>query len=137
MHRLRQCSVVRLIVLPFTLTLWLAACSRWVPLETRPPPSDRLAGADVVRVYLNDGRVIELEHGVEVVGDSLIGYLERPRPYVSEPKGRTAIPLAEIDRLEEKQPKAGATALVIAGSILGGLLIIGAIAYAIDPPFGS
>lgn len=55
MRFFRQSTFLRLVVLPFTLILFLSACYKWVPIQSTPPIPSQVESADVLRVYLTDG----------------------------------------------------------------------------------
>jgi len=55
MRHLRRSAFLRLVVLPFTLTLFLAACHKWVALEPPYSPAIEAAGAiEQMRVNVDD-----------------------------------------------------------------------------------
>jgi len=112
-----------LFVLPFTLTLFLSACQKWVPIQSAPPISSQVESTDVLRIYLTNGRVVELEHDTHIDGDSLIGFRERPGTFTRDPVGRTAIALDDIERLEEKRGDKESTGAILGGALIGLVLV--------------
>lgn len=103
--------------------LWLGttACATWPEIESSPgaPPSaETLAEADQIRVVTTDGRKIELEHGVRVVGDSLVGWRVAPGRQRPQPEGREAIALDDIETIRQRKGQPALTVLAVAGGVL-------------------
>ncbi|HSM08766.1 MAG TPA: hypothetical protein VLA33_07080, partial [Gemmatimonadota bacterium] len=58
MTTLRSSSFLRLFVLPFVLSFWVSACSRWVDLEPPYGPAIKAAQTDEWRVTANGQRMV-------------------------------------------------------------------------------
>lgn len=115
----------RLVVLG-AMVVWLgtSACATWPEIESSPPRQEALASAGRIRVLTTDGRKIELEHDVRIVGDSLIGWREAPERLRPEPEGREAIALADIESIRRRQGQPVLTGVVIVGGTLLGFSLI-------------
>ena len=108
------------------LVAWLPGCTGWQTLATtQPVPKQE---QQRLRVTLLDGRRLELDK-TSVVGDSLIGFTPgdglTESGWVKRQPARTAVLLAEIVKMEDRQVSAGESlgGVFLAG--LGGLAFLG------------
>jgi hypothetical protein len=95
------------------LTLYLPACSRWMEQSQPVPQVVAEKRPNEVRLYLADGRVVELRRP-HVVGDSVVGQ-ERPGRSAATgdlPYARAAYALEDVQRFEMKEADTGKTWLV-------------------------
>ena len=133
MHRVRRSVFVRSFLLPFALLIWLAACTKWVPLK--PPVEQAIAESKpgTVRVTLADGGLVTVKEP-RVSRDSLVGLCEQPSYWESgklERDARSAgIPLEAVERIEEQRSNPVATV----GLVLGITFVVLAIAAAVAGP---
>lgn len=125
MQRIRQCSFVRSVLLPFALTLWLSGCHKWVeipaPYEWSVPAID----PGEVRATLSNGAQVTLDNP-EVVRDTLLADWESASR--SGSVGRTTrLPLTDISKIEARQSDPLATvglALGVTVVTLGALVTL-------------
>ncbi len=119
-HRRRS-----LIVLGATL-IWFGSsgCATWPEIESSPPREEALVNAEQIRVRTTDGQRVKFEHDVRIVGDSLVGWRHAPRTPHSEPEGREAIALADIESIRRRQAQPVLTGIaIVGGAILGAALV--------------
>ena len=125
MNGIRGSQVLRTLLLPFLLTAWLAACSKWV---TVAPPETVLTeqaaqpegGRDRLRLFDGDERVAEGRLR-ELTPDSVLIYDDAtPRKVARE----------EITKVEVQKANNVASAGVFLGVLAGlaGLLLVVALA---------
>ena len=118
MRHLRRSAFLKLVVLPFALTLFVSACHKWVPLE--PPVSQALAVEsptllpNPTRITLNDGQRITLEDAT-LSADSVVGTRERRSE--ASPIRRVRIALEDVSDVERKKAKVGESVLLGVGVI--------------------
>lgn len=122
MKHLRRSTFVRLVILPFTLTLWLTACSSYRTLS--PPYEQSISDEDpgTVRVTMNDGSRWEISEPI-VTADSLVGadndsWDRDSRAYTR----RVSIGLGEVSEVEFKKSDISTPAAVGLG-LLGVLVV--------------
>ena len=122
MRFLRRSALLRLFVLPFTLTLLLGACQKWVPLE--PPVSRALAEEhpNPVRLTLTESEERVEFHAWRVEADSIVG--------VTMNGQNASVPMKDVEAVEAQETSAGKSALM-AGGLVVGLAAIGAALVAI------
>ncbi len=119
MLNFRRSPLLRRVVLPLTLLAFLSACHKWVPLE--PPLAQAITEGEpgTVRVTLSDGwhRVLKEPH---ISGDSLVAFEEGKEPQT------VALPLEDLQRVEEKRANTPATVGLVVGSLAAayGVLIL-------------
>lgn len=113
-----------------TMILWIAtsACHGWVPLETSPAAAEEVESGDQLRIYTKNGRETRLFHGFELTADSLVGFTGRRHADMSS--YRIAIALEDIERIEARQAKSGATLAVVLGAGLLVAALAGSAAFA-------
>lgn len=125
------------------LALMISGCSTWQPL--REPVAEAVAGPkpeNHVLIHTKAGARIELEIQ-EVTADSLRGwaYGRNPRAKQAEPTREYGQPLslalADIARIESRQPDAGLTALAVLGIVGVVVAAIGAVALSQMEILGS
>ena len=85
-----------------------------------------------VRVTMTDGERETLLDPV-VTNDAISGREDKERRH-GDPAVPLVIPLDQVSKLEAVDKNTGATAALVVGATLGGLLLISAIVYAADPP---
>jgi len=97
---------------------YLAACTSW-RVQSLTPES---AGAThrEMRVTGPDGNLLVL-HDARMVGDSVIGYTDRPIIGWTEHGGRAALPLTQVTRAETRGFDAVKTTLLVLCA--GGLVL--------------
>jgi hypothetical protein len=122
MKHLRRSAIVRFLILPFTLTLSVTACTRYRTVEHVAPYE--MLKEDVPRrvtLIMTDGSRIVLRHP-RVDGDSIFGigtaYDERNIAIDDS----VSIALAEIGHVEEQEQK---PAYTILGWVLIPLVVVG------------
>lgn len=99
------------------LLLGLTGCiNHWQPQEGPPALIVNRSSAPQFRVMRKDGSRVTVEHG-RVEGDSLIGSLE-PGGAWPAPASRVAIPLSDIQSIDEKEPD------IVASVALGALVTL-------------
>lgn len=107
------------------LVLWsLSACASW---QTGAPPT-RAATYEtpLVRVYQNDGRPVVIHRPV-VLGDSLHGWSADPdRTPLPDP---VSIALADVVRVEQREPDGRRSAALLAG-VAAGVVAVGGLMWA-------
>jgi len=109
MKYLRRSAFLRLVVLPFTLLVFLSACHKWVAVETNVVSPTELSSP--VRVTLTDGEEIKLED-VTVTPDSLFGKRNgTPRSI--------RIALDDVAEIEEEKSNPLATVGLAIGVVIG------------------
>ena len=91
------------------LLVFTVGCHSWSTIE----PGE-VASHDLVRVTLRDDGEQAINEP-RVVGDSIEGEHERKA---------TTIPLEEVTKIESRSTNVAGTILVVAGSALGGLILI-------------
>ena len=98
------------------ITILLTGCHtmRPVDLNTSKPLATLVAPKDFVRVWMRDGRVIEMQVS-EVEADALVGKEQR-------------LPFKDIERLERRGISATRTTLLIVG--IGAAVVLGIGIYA-------
>jgi len=98
----RRSAFLRLFVLPFTLTLWLAACASYKTLSQPYAESIATENPDVVRITLLDETQIDVAKP-RCVGDTLVGFdnesWDRERRVYAHGIGGA---LADVSSIEEK-----------------------------------
>ncbi len=115
----RRSSFLRLVVLPFALTLWLSACYKWTALETS---GDSTELPSPVRLTLTDGRQFELE-GATIVGDTIVG-MRRGSDQPGQIAEQVRLSVAEVQKAEHKEKDELATAAALSPvALLLGILI--------------
>lgn len=109
------------------LFLWVTGCTSYKQIEIGD-----VGQYGRVRVTLTDGERETLLDPV-VTNDSIGGREDKQRRH-GDPVAPMVIPLDQVSKLEAVDKNTGATAALVVGAILGGLLLISAIVYAADPP---
>ncbi len=106
-----------LLVLPFVLALPAGACHGW-NAQTSPAPEVVAAqnGRGTVRVIRRDQSVLVLANP-QVAGDSIVGT-------AGNPPVRTAVALADVQRVDTRSVNAWKTG----GLVFGTLLVVSAVA---------
>lgn len=135
MRHFRCSAFVRLVVLPFLLTVWLSACTSYVAME---PPVDRSIAKEEpnhARVTLKDGSRIVVAHP-RIEADSLFGfdadsYDRRERAYTDS----VHIALEEVARVEVRKFDALKTIGIPIG--LFGLAMFACVSRGDSGKFGS
>lgn len=110
---------MRLRAAPLAALLALAACTSWRP-QTAPAPQVVQANASgTVRVTRRDQSVLVLRHP-QMVADSIVGD-------AGDPPRRTAVAMADVERIDAKKVSAARTGgLGIGVIVLGTIVLIGA-----------
>jgi len=75
MRYLRRSAFLRVVVLPFTLTVWLSACTSYVTMDRPFEQSFAQEEAGHLRVTLDDGSQLVVRHP-QIKDDSLVGFAE-------------------------------------------------------------
>jgi hypothetical protein len=96
----------------------LGGCVRW-KAESSPAAALTGRGHRVVRLTTADGGQVELRDP-QVSRDSVVGWSEQPGARL---RGRVALPLASVTRVE-RQVKADGALAIGAGVVLAGLLAV-------------
>ncbi len=109
----RRSRFVRLFLVPFTLTFFLSACQKWVPLE--PPVTQALADAhpNPVRLTVADSEDKIEFSGWRVEADSIVGVTTRGR--------NASILVEDVQAVEARKTSAGKTALGTVGLVAIGV----------------
>ena len=117
----RRSPFLRRVILPLTLLAFLSACHKWVPLE--PPVAQAISETEpgTVRVTLADNSRVVLKEP-HVSGDSLIAFEEGKEPQT------VALPLEDLQRVEEKRANTPATVFLILGAAVLAFFALGVIA---------
>ncbi len=117
----RRSPLLRRVVLPLTLLAFLSACHKWVPLE--PPVAQAITEEEpgTVRVTLADNSRVVLKEP-HISGDSLIAFEEGKEPQT------VAVPLEDLQRVEEKRANTPATVVLILGAAVLAFFALGVIA---------
>ncbi len=115
MRYLRRSSFLRLVVLPFTLTLWLTACTSYVAMQAPLDQSITRERPGTVRVTLEDGSRFKMA-SPRIEADSLVGttWEDRDRAY----SDTVHVALADVFSVEQEKTDVART--------LGGFLALGA-----------
>lgn len=126
---MRHAALRRSIALT-TMILWAAtsACHTWAPLETSPPVAEQVEAGDQLRVFTTNGGQTRLFHGFELKPDTLVGFTARG--HADAPSRRIAIAVDDIERIEARKAKTGATVALVLGSGLLIAAIIGGAQFA-------
>ena len=108
-----------LAILPFAIALSAGACHGW-NAQTSPAPEVVAAqnGRGTVRVIRHDQSTMVLANP-QVVGDSIVGT-------AGDPPQRTAVALADVQRVDTRRVNAWKTG----GLVFGTLLVVSAVAVA-------
>ncbi len=106
MRYMRRSRFVRLVVLPFTLALFLSACTSYVTMDRPFEQSFAQQEPGHLRVTLNDGSRLVVRHP-RIKADSLVGFAEdswdkRERVYTDSVR----VAFAEISGVEVKRTDA-------------------------------
>ncbi len=101
------------------LIVYLSACTRWMEQSQPVPQVVAEKRPDVMRLYLTNGREVELTQP-QVAGDSLVGReLSSPAAARGDLRySRAAYALSDIRRFETKEADTGKTWTVAGGIIL-------------------
>jgi hypothetical protein len=109
------------------LFVWVTACASYKQIDIGELPDH-----DRVRVTRTNGERETLLDPV-VVNDAISGREDKERRS-NDPVVPVVIPLEQVSQLESVDKNTGATVAVVVGSIVGGLLLLTVIVYAVDPP---
>ncbi len=125
----RHSPFLRRVILPLTLLAFLSACHKWVPLE--PPVAQAIAEEEpgTVRVTLADNSRVVLKEP-HISGDSLVAFEEGKEAQT------VALPLEDLQRVEEKRADTPTTIGLVVGSI-GVFIGLAMLAYVIACSAGS
>ena len=115
MQTLRDSLLVRRLMLPLTLAAFVSSCMRWSAVDTSPAAFLNAEQPDRVRITWQ-GRQYEI-WSPEVRADSLVGQ--------NEGRGQIAIPLSEVETLEERAVNGTATAVAVTAGALALLAAAG------------
>jgi len=125
MRYLRRSAFLRLVVLPFTLSLWLSACTSYVAMQG--PYAQTIVSEEPgkVRAWLDDGSRVTISRP-RIEADSLVGFVydARTRSYTDTVR----VALGEVSVVEREK------ADILKGIGVGFLILtaVSAIAYAAE-----
>ena len=107
-----------------TMLSYLAACTSWQVRPTAPQEAANL------RITLADGTRMLL-HDSQPIGDSIVGYTTEG----SDGPGlhRVAVPMAELQQIEQKRSDTGKTLLVVGLAAIVGLIVAAGSLQTTDP----
>ena len=114
----RRSPFLRRVILSLTLVAFLSACHKWVPLYTQAITEEE---PGTVRVTLADNSRVVLKEP-HISGDSLIAFEEGKEPQT------VALPLEDLQRVEEKRANTPATVFLILGAAVLAFFALGVIA---------
>jgi len=127
MRRFRRSSFVRSFFLPFSLTIWLAACHKWVQL--RPPPVELPAQASTP-VENRDEQRLHLDPSGTVEGT--LAELTQDSVVLVDEEARVAVPVESVSRVDARRSDTVATValVVVSTAVTLGVGLLVAIAIA-------
>lgn len=120
------------------LVLYVPACTGWMEQSQPVPQVVAEKRPDEVRVYLRDGRRVDLREP-RVEGDSLVGRerLAQAGTTRTPEWPRAAYALADIQRLETKETDSGKTWMAVAVIAAVSIALIAALASSMDFDLGG
>ncbi len=117
----RRSRFIRFVILPLTLVALLPACQGWGGVNTAVESPTAISGS--IRVTLNDGEEIKLEHAT-VTPDSVLGWREGAWRAAALGEGQPVrIALDDVARIDEQRIKPLATLGVAVGVVIVPTLI--------------
>lgn len=130
MHRTQRSVMVRGVIVSFTVTICLSACHKWVTVESpdlvlqeqvREPVDDR----DLLRLRFNEGDA-SIEGTLQSLGpDSLV---------ILKGDNQATVPRSTLSEIAVRRGDPAGTVATVLGSIVGGVVLLGAIVAASCDP---
>lgn len=135
MTYLRRSRVLRFLVVPLMIAVFLPACHKWSPVSGPLDQAISTERPDLVRVTHHDGTVTDVRSPT-IQGDSLIGlpaHGPQPVPGAIITVDTVRVALSDIQGVHEQKSDGLATGAVILGGIFVGLAVAAAATLDFEP----
>jgi len=122
MHRVRRSAFARSFLLPLALTVWLAACHKWVELESPQIALEEQADRPVQA--RDELRLLTEPEGISFEGNPFV--ISPDSVVLAKGESRVSVPTQSIARVEARKADAAGTVGLSAGVVVGlslGLLL--------------